>query len=189
LGVINLTENTGFNTNSWNPAHPHYVKGNFEVSWKTFTFLFFGIERKDNAALCPRTFEIIRQIPEIMLAQFSLLLPKTHIQPHKGYSPAVLRNHLPLIVPEGDCAIKVGNETHQWKKGELLVFDDSHEHEAWNNSDKTRVILMFDIAKPGYGYDAKEISRYKIANIDDQFLLDIAPKEQWIKWHKQGYFE
>jgi len=188
LNITQLEQEESVISNNWSPAHPHYVKGNFDVSWKTFTFLFFGIQNIQNIDKCPRTFALIHQIPEIITAQFSLLLPQTHIQSHKGYSPAILRNHLPLIVPEGDCAIKVGDETHRWKKGELVVFDDSYEHEAWNNSDKTRVVLMFDVAKPNYGYDAKEICRYKIHNMDDPFLLQSAPKEQWIRWHKQGFF-
>lgn len=189
LDIIQLEQHSQFLKSNWDAAHPHYVTGNFDVSWKTFTLLFFGIKRLDNIAKCPKTFAIMQQIPELITAQFSLLLPQTYVNPHKGYSPAVLRNHLPLIVPEGDCGIKVGNETHHWKKGELLVFDDSFEHEAWNNSNKTRVVLMFDVAKPGYGYDAKEICRYKIHNMDDPFLLQSAPHNEWKKWHQQGYFD
>jgi aspartyl/asparaginyl beta-hydroxylase (cupin superfamily) len=55
--------------------------------------------------------------------------------------------HIPLIVPD-DCAIRVGNETRAWRTGEALIFDDSFEHEAWNNSADTRVILLFEIWRP-----------------------------------------
>jgi aspartyl/asparaginyl beta-hydroxylase (cupin superfamily) len=54
---------------------------------------------------------------------------------------------LPLIVPEG-CGLRVGNETRAWREGEALIFDDSIEHEAWNTSDRVRVVLLFDIWRP-----------------------------------------
>lgn len=175
---------------NWFAAHPHYVKGSENISWKTFEFVFFGIKNIANIELCPKTYELISQIPELITAQFSVLLPNTHIKPHKGYSTIILRNHLPLIVPEGNqCGIRVGEETHYWKKNELVVFDDSFEHEAWNNSDEIRVVLMFDIAKPDCGYAANQICKYKIERIDDPFLLNIATKEQWMKWYEKGQFD
>ncbi len=74
----------------------------------------------------------------------------------------VLRCHLPLIVPDSEkCAIRVGEETHHWQEGKLVIFDDSFEHEAWNKSDARRVVLMFDIPNPLWGYSAEEISREK----------------------------
>ena len=152
--------------------------------------MFFGIEKKQNIEQCPKTYKILKQIPELITAQFSVLQPKTHILPHKGYSRIILRNHLPLIVPPNNqAAIKIEDKTHYWKTGELVIFDDSLIHEAWNNSDEIRAVLMFDVAKPGCGYNAKEICKYKIEHIDDPFLLQIADKSEWIKWHDQGYFD
>lgn len=55
--------------------------------------------------------------------------------------------HLPLIVPDG-CAFRVGGETRQWKEGEAFAFDDTIEHEAWNRSEKPRVVLIFDVWNP-----------------------------------------
>jgi aspartyl/asparaginyl beta-hydroxylase (cupin superfamily) len=55
--------------------------------------------------------------------------------------------HLPLMVPEA-CALRVGNETREWKEGELLIFDDTIEHEAWNRSTRPRYVLLFDIWRP-----------------------------------------
>ena len=54
---------------------------------------------------------------------------------------------MPLIVP-GDCGLRVGNEIRAWREGKLLIFDDSFEHEAWNRSDRTRVVLLFEIWRP-----------------------------------------
>jgi aspartyl/asparaginyl beta-hydroxylase (cupin superfamily) len=78
---------------------------------------------------------------------FSLLKPGTRIQPHNGQINARLICHLPLIVPPG-CALRVGNETRPWVMGETLIFDDSIEHEAWNDSRETRVVLLFEVWRP-----------------------------------------
>src|SRR3954465_4336642 len=78
---------------------------------------------------------------------FSLLKPGAHIPPHHGMLNSRLICHLPLIVPPG-CWLRVGNDTRQWEKGKLLIFDDSIEHEALNPTPDLRVILLFDIWRP-----------------------------------------
>jgi hypothetical protein len=62
-----------------------------------------------------------------------------------------------------------------------MIFDDSFEHESWNKSDEQRVILMFDIPNPLWGYSAYEISKYKIENLEDPFLLSFATREEWLR--------
>jgi aspartyl/asparaginyl beta-hydroxylase (cupin superfamily) len=78
---------------------------------------------------------------------FSQLQPGAHIPPHNGLVNTRLIVHLPLIVP-GKCRLRVGNEVREWQEGKAWVFDDSIDHEAWNDSDRTQVILLFDIARP-----------------------------------------
>jgi aspartyl/asparaginyl beta-hydroxylase (cupin superfamily) len=80
-------------------------------------------------------------------AMFSVLKPRTRIPPHTGVTNARLVAHLPLVVPEG-CGFRVGNETRQWVPGTAWVFDDTIEHEAWNDSDRPRAILIFDVWHP-----------------------------------------
>jgi aspartate beta-hydroxylase len=80
-------------------------------------------------------------------AMFSVLAPHTHIPPHHGETNARLVAHLPLIVPQG-CRYRVGFEERQWTPGETLIFDDSIEHEARNDSDEIRVVLIFDVWNP-----------------------------------------
>lgn len=173
--------------NQWLKTFPDYVVSNNQKAWKVFTFLFFNMKFPSNAKLCPNTASLIYSIPEILSCDFSYLEPHTHILPHKGYSKMVLRCHLPLIVPDGElCSIRVGNETKYWKEGELIIFDDSFDHEAWNNSDEKRVVLMFDIPNPYWGYTAHEISKYKIEHIDDPFLLSLATKEKWQEYFLGG---
>ncbi len=78
---------------------------------------------------------------------FSLLKPGTRIPPHTGVSNARLVTHVPLIIPE-QCGFRVGNTTREWVPGQAFVFDDTIEHEAWNLSDKLRVVLIFDVWHP-----------------------------------------
>jgi aspartyl/asparaginyl beta-hydroxylase (cupin superfamily) len=78
---------------------------------------------------------------------FSQLRPHTRIPPHTGVANTRLVMHLPLILPPA-CGFRVGSETRDWKIGEAWVFDDTIEHEAWNDSDEIRIILIFDIWNP-----------------------------------------
>ncbi len=157
------------------------------MAWRIFSFLFYTIKFPKNAGLCPKTAELIFSNPHIISCDYSYLKADAHITPHKGYSRMVLRCHLPLIVPDEKlCGIRVGDETRHWKEGELMIFDDSFEHEAWNNSKEDRVVLMFDIPNPLWGYSAHDISRHKIKNIDDPYLLSLATKEQWMALYNMG---
>lgn len=173
--------------NQWLRTFPDYVKSDTYKAWKVFSFIFFNMKFPAHEKLCPKTAKLIYSIPEILSCDFSYMEPNTHILPHKGYSKMVLRCHLPLIIPNEElCAIRVGNETKHWKEGELIIFDDSFDHEAWNKSDEKRVVLMFDIPNPKWGYTAQEISKYKIENLDDPFLLSLAKKEEWLRFFKNG---
>jgi ornithine lipid ester-linked acyl 2-hydroxylase len=177
LAVLNKLEH-----NDWLVAFPNYVHSMEPKAWKTFTFLFFQMQSDHHRALCPKIAALIDQLPEIISCEFSLMKPHTKILPHKGYSKMILRCHLPLIVPDSQqCGIRVGNEVHHWEEGKLVIFDDSFEHEAWNDNTSQRVVLMFDIPNPLWNYSAEEISRYKIEQLNEPFLLAMAPKEDWLK--------
>ena len=65
--------------------------------------------------------------------------------------------HLPIIVPENCGALRVGNQTRTWQEGKALIFDDSVEHEAWNNSNEERVVLLFDIWRPELTEDERRL--------------------------------
>jgi aspartyl/asparaginyl beta-hydroxylase (cupin superfamily) len=173
----------------WMETFPQYVNSDKTKAWKVFSFIFFTMRFPDNAKVCPETAKLIYSIPDIISCDYSFLKPNTHIAPHKGYSRMVLRCHLPLIVPVGhNCALRVGDETKEWEEGKLMIFDDSFEHEAWNKSDKDRVVLMFDIPNPLWKYTGEQISKYKIENMDDPFLLSMMPKEKWLQAFENGVF-
>jgi ornithine lipid ester-linked acyl 2-hydroxylase len=116
----------------------------YKEGWTTFGLYGFGIKIEKNCQLCPETTQLLEQIPNLVTAGFSSLRPGTSIAPHTGYPDGVLRCHLGLIVPGAECGIRVGKETRHWEPGKCLVFDDTLEHEAWNKSDRTRIILLLD---------------------------------------------
>jgi aspartyl/asparaginyl beta-hydroxylase (cupin superfamily) len=102
---------------------------------------------------CPRTWEAIQRAPLLDIpgrgptAMFSLLKAGARIAPHTGMFNTRLVCHLPLIVPPG-CRFRVGNDVREWEEGKLMIFDDTIEHEAWNDSQEDRVVLIFDIWRP-----------------------------------------
>jgi len=118
--------------------------------WKTFFLYGYGLEAEENCKRCPETVRILKRIPNMKSAMFSILAPKKHIPPHRGMWKGMLRFHLGLIIPgpKGSCRIRVGKEIRTWEEGKSLVFDDSHEHEVWNDSDSYRVVLFVDVLRP-----------------------------------------
>jgi len=126
---------------------------NHSPAWSSY-FLWRDGEKQDaNCARCPQTSALLDSLPLAQMpgyaptAMFSVLSPQTHIPPHTGSANTRLIVHLPLVLPP-DCAFRVGNETRAWEMGNAWVFDDTIEHEAWNKSAETRVILIFDVWNP-----------------------------------------
>lgn len=121
-----------------------------DSGWKIFLFLAYGIESKLNIALCPKTWRIVKQIPGLKTAMFSVFQPGKRLSPHRGPYNGVLRLHLGLLVPDhdGNLGIRIGSEKRSWSEGEVLIFDDAYEHEAWNETDMPRVVLFVDFEKP-----------------------------------------
>jgi aspartyl/asparaginyl beta-hydroxylase (cupin superfamily) len=130
--------------------------------WTAFFLFKDGEPVTGNADRCPATMAALADAPQPTVirrspaAMFSVLQPKTRIPPHTGVSNTRLVVHLPLILP-GDCHFRVGNETRTWRIGEAWVFDDTLEHEAWNDSDRPRTILIFDIWSPFLSQAEREL--------------------------------
>ena len=119
--------------------------------WKTYFFYGYGFRSDANCARCPETTRLIEAIPGMETAMFSILAPGKRIPPHTGPYKGVLRYHLGLVVPDvpvEQVGIRVGGETAGWSEGASLVFDDSYQHEAWNDTDETRVVLFLDVVRP-----------------------------------------
>ncbi|MBA2748334.1 MAG: aspartyl/asparaginyl beta-hydroxylase domain-containing protein [Tatlockia sp.] len=119
----------------------------YNQGWDVYGLYAFEKRLEDNCRLCPETTKLVESIPGMTTAGFSSLAPGTHIASHVGYSEAVLRCHLGLIIPDG-CGIRVGTQTKTWLEGKCLVFDDTVEHEAWNRGKLPRIVLLIDFKKP-----------------------------------------
>jgi ornithine lipid ester-linked acyl 2-hydroxylase len=113
-----------------------------------FGLIALGEPIRVASEMCPKTAKILECIPNVTLAGFSRLAPHTHIQAHTGWAKNELRLHLGLVIPP-QCKFRVGQEIKDWEEGHCLIFDDTTEHEAWNNSDSTRTVLLLDFLKPG----------------------------------------
>jgi len=118
--------------------------------WKTFFIYGYGFEAKLGVEMCPRTAAIMRGIPGMTTAMFSILSPHKHILDHRGPYKGVLRYHLGLIVPQDAqaCRIRVGEDFRHWEEGRSMIFDDTFNHEVWNDTEETRVVLFVDVLRP-----------------------------------------
>ena len=152
------------------PDRPRPTYGGMTESmdWSAFFLWRNGEAVPENAARCPKTIAALKNVPHSVVPGrmpsilFSQLRAGARIPPHNGFVNTRLICHLPLIVPE-KCGFRVGNEARTWEKGKAWVFDDTIEHEAWNNSRETRVILLFEIWRP----ELTETERQLVATLID----------------------
>lgn len=117
--------------------------------WKVFPLYAYGERIERNCARCPKTDALLRSIPGMTTGMFSILLPHKHIPPHIGPWKGVLRYHLALRTPADEklCRIRVGDQQRNWQRGKSLIFDDTFQHEVWNDSDEIRVVLFVDFIR------------------------------------------
>jgi tetratricopeptide (TPR) repeat protein len=128
-------------------------RGDITPQWDGLFFHRHGLRHDANCDRCPRTAAALDAAPTVHIrghapeSLFSVLGAGSHILPHTGVTNTRVVTHLPLLVP-GECALRVVDQRHEWQEGRCITFDDTFEHEAWNHSDRTRVILLFDVWNP-----------------------------------------
>ena len=145
---------------------PYTAGGIHSIQWKSFVFKS-GQFIEENCARCPQTAALLRQIPGVEMAFFSILDPHQYIKPHWGYYKGFLRYHLGVLIPNNNedqtCFLRVNDditdnaaqdltliekgEKYYWKNGEGVVFDDTFLHDAANYSDQVRVVLWLDLRR------------------------------------------
>jgi aspartyl/asparaginyl beta-hydroxylase (cupin superfamily) len=141
-----VRQDAGTPENKWSPLDQ-------SLDWGAFFLWEYGVRLEEACARCPATAAALEAIPMAEMpgraptAFFSLLRPKTRIPAHTGVSNTRTIIHLPLIVPPG-CGFRVGGTVREWRVGEAFAFDDTIEHEAWNDSDELRAVLIFDVWNP-----------------------------------------
>jgi hypothetical protein len=168
-----LTDDAGFapylNSHPDVPNQPDYPLID-SLDWSS-CFLWKDGAETPNAALCPRTMHALKDAPLCRVrarspqVMFSQLKAGAHIKPHTGFVNTRLTCHLPLIVPP-NCRFRVGNEVRSWEKGKLWAFDDTIEHEAINQSDRTRVVLIFDIWRPELSLEERHLVATLLETLD-----------------------
>ena len=120
-----------------------------EGSWTTYMLCSYGTWLEFNMARCPATTAAVREVPGVTIAGFAVLHAGAHLPRHRGPSKS-LRYHLGLRVPDppGASRIAIGDHEHAWCDGVSLVFDDSVEHEAWNDAAEDRYVLFLEVLWP-----------------------------------------
>ncbi|MBM3186920.1 MAG: aspartyl/asparaginyl beta-hydroxylase domain-containing protein [Bacteroidetes bacterium] len=122
---------------------------NTESTWKTISLRWWTIEFFKNQSDFPKTMELVNRYPEIISVSFNQLESQGEILPHCGDTNAIFRCHFGLEIPAQlpECGFRVKEETRSWEAGKWLVFTDANEHEAFNRSEKRRIIMVIDVLR------------------------------------------
>lgn len=143
---------------------PDQARISHSQKWRAYFLWGMGEELTGNTARCPRTAELLRQVPGLRSAWFSILGPRYRIKPHRGITKGVLRSHLGLIVPREwrRCRMRVEDTVVRWREGQCFVFDDARTHQVINDTDEERVILLYDFDRP-MRWPASMLNRWAMA--------------------------
>ena len=128
------------------------ISANDGIDWRLFVLRAYGRDQEQNLARCPRTAQLLAEMPEVTSAMFSMLDAGKHIPAHRGPYRGILRYQLGLVVPltpEGEPAaeLRLESETYSWREGEGVLWDDTYEHEVWNRGEGPRVVLLLDVLR------------------------------------------
>ncbi|HEX3799621.1 MAG TPA: aspartyl/asparaginyl beta-hydroxylase domain-containing protein [Verrucomicrobiae bacterium] len=158
-----------------------------DANWKTYFLAGIGMDCAENARRCPETMKVLAKIPGMKTAFFSILSPRKHIPAHRGAYNGILRLHLGLLVPEPreQCRIRIGNDYRSWTEGKTLIFDDTFNHEVWNDTDGYRVVLFVDFARPlKFPFHQMNEALLNVGTLAP-FLREAGAKQK--KWEKGFY--
>lgn len=132
----------------------------FRTGWKRFYLKWYGQDLASAQALCPKTVELLRQIPSVKAAMFASLPPGSRLQRHRDPYAGSLRYHLGLTTPNSPgCFIEVDGQRYHWKDGEAVMFDETYIHYAENSTDQQRVILFCDVERPVFFAPVRWLNR------------------------------
>lgn len=118
--------------------------------WKSFFIWGYGYRSEENAKLCPETTRLVERIPGLVSAFYSIHVPGLHIPKHRGVTKGLINCHLALRIPQDrqKCRMNLDGKDYSWTEGKMLIFDDTYDHEVWNDTDEIRVILLIQFARP-----------------------------------------
>lgn len=185
-GIIDLQNNWEQVYNEFkNYSNVNTIESHFNTmmvekpkSWRVRSLRVWGTEMYDVQKHFPQTMKLLAAIPNTVSMGFNILEPNSKIKPHCGDTNAIYRCHLGLQIPKNheSCSIKVLNEEKHWEQGKVLAFEDAFKHEAWNNTDEIRIILLFDVLKPEFADQKNKICATILTSFYLQQVGNIFPK-------------
>ncbi len=162
----------------------HFNKSGVEgTGWWGGAFMFWGLRNEEMILKGADVFEYFKNIPGLVSLSVSMLKPKTRLKGHIGDTDAIYRVHIPIDIPAQlpECGLTVAGITKPWMEDEIIVFCDAYFHEAWNMTDKTRVILIADVIKEEFLPQANKVCttvlaamKYQKITLKYKFILKIA---------------
>jgi aspartyl/asparaginyl beta-hydroxylase (cupin superfamily) len=146
-------------------------------SWRVRSLRVWGTEMYDVQKHFPETMKLLNAIPNVVSMGFNILEPNSKIKPHSGDTNAIYRCHLGLQIPSNEkgCVMKVLDNEVNWSNGKLIAFEDAFLHEAWNDTDEIRIILIFDVLKPKYAKNKLKICATILASFYLQQVGNVFP--------------
>lgn len=146
------------------------ISSNDGRDWRMFILRAYGVDVVPNSARCPTLAALVASAPDVLSASFSFLAPRKHIPVHRGPFRGVLRFYLVLSMPVaadgGPAAVlRIDDVEHRLADGQILLWDDTYEHEVWNASDALRTVLLLDVRRRDMPLDMELLSRGVISLI------------------------
>ncbi|MCW5906386.1 MAG: aspartyl/asparaginyl beta-hydroxylase domain-containing protein [Chitinophagales bacterium] len=134
-----------------NPAAPNMT---YPDSWKNIYFKNYLLEYKLGKKYFPKTFALMSARRDITLAGITMLAPNSRLMRHCGETNGIIRCHMGLKVPGKlpDIGFQVLDQSVSWEEGKVFAFNDAFQHEAWNNTDDFRYVLVFDVVRPEFAH-------------------------------------
>ncbi len=147
-------------------------------AWKNIYFWNFMWQYHKNCRRYPKTYNLLKSIPNLTFAEFTVLEPHSRVLPHIGETNTTIRGHLGIVIPGKLplAGIKVGNEEKSWEEGKVVLFSDCHRHTVWNDTDARRFVLVFDITRQEFTdkklwVNAQSLSALTIKFLDEKMRL------------------
>ncbi len=130
--------------------NPPYLSS--KDAWQNVYFWNFMWKKHKNCKRFPKTYQLLKSIPNLTFAEVTALKPNARILPHIGETNITIRGHLGLKIPGAfpDLGIQVGDEKRGWEEGKVVLFSDAHRHTVWNDTEEKRFVLVFDVLKDEY---------------------------------------
>jgi aspartate beta-hydroxylase len=144
------------------------ISANDNRDWRMLVLKAYGITFPQNMAACPTLASVVAACPDVLSASISFLAPGKHIPPHRGPFRGVLRFYLALSMPRSEdgsvaAVLKIAGSEYRLNNGQCLLWDDTYAHEAWNESDQVRIVLLLDVWRRDMPADMQLFSRFLVS--------------------------